>query len=228
MLLLVAPSQKLSAATYQLDVAQTNLGGGIAVWDVQDGLFAGTLTLTSTNTANINLAESALPQFRYNQSLPSSYEFVYTASAMSAGGDSEIDTFSLSISTTQGGEFFFGNANTSLVSGDATYGAGSDQSGDVLVVGDSGSSQSNSFISTGSEFEIVGEGAAGSTFGWQTGMFQLPPNPDNLPIFFPPAVITFDVTLAAASVPEPSSIFLVALSGVALGLRRKRSGLANL
>lgn len=210
---------QLDAATYLIDASQTSLASGVVVWNVTDGDYSGTLTLTSTNTPNILGASSTDFVFAYDPSIASEFEVVYesSAAASTSGQDSQIDTFSLFVGNTFGSEFYFENTATVFLSGDAVYGDSTGMAGTSLVAGNSGSGGSNAFSTVGgSEFGIVGEGADGSTFGWTMGFAFQPGIPTA-------NFATFNGAVGLEAIPEPGSALLLSLFSLGAFLRRRRT-----
>lgn len=226
-LLIGSSASSLNAATYMLDLAQTNPGFGFAVWDITDGDYSGTLSLTSTNASNLSLSLASLTDFTfsYDTTIASEYEVIYTASVANSisGEKSKVDAFSLYVGDTAGSEFYFENSNTIFESGNAGYGGTTAMSGNALTFGDSGSGASHAFsVGGGAQFQIVGEGEDGDTFGWSMSFANSLSDP-GLPT---PTVniSTFTGVVSLEAIPEPSSALLFTLSSIGLLIRRKRSG----
>lgn len=221
---LAATSSLQGAQTFVLNNSLTNLGAGVAVWDITDGALTGTGTLNST--APILSADPSTQTFTFDLAVAYSwtYDYVVTSTSPPSGGgapveDHEVEEFmweqeDASGSSSTWGESYF-TGDSALISGDATYGTDSNQNGVIVLVDDSGTGMSNSYISGagGSNWGLGNGSGGGGGGGYSIGGSYGGGGSGT-------GSVSVGVTTAA--VPEPSSASLLMLGTAAFVLRRKR------
>ncbi|MGJ8726224.1 MAG: PEP-CTERM sorting domain-containing protein [Roseibacillus sp.] len=228
-LLISCGASPLHATTYMLNMGQSSPSAGIVVWDVTDGAYAGTLTLTSTNVPNVSINFQSFTNFTflYDINIASEFEIVYLASAAdsSSGEESKADEISLYVGDTAGSEFYFETNNTIFESGSAGYGSNTAMSGNPLVPGDSGSGEANAFLtSSGAQFKVPTVEGEGNAVGWSMSFTNSPSTPSDPSDPSPNLNLsTISGSLNLEAIPEPSSALLLALSSMSLLVRRKRN-----
>lgn len=208
-----------NAAMYAL--TNNDKENGIVEWSVTDGALTGALKLTSINVPNITAVDTSDPTqfaFSYDPAVISEFKMVYTASGGGgSGASSVVDNYLLSVDNTAGSEFYFTNAIALCKTGVSTYGPSTApglHQGNQLIFNDSGSGVGNSFIvNTTTQFEVIGEGADNSEFGWNMGFASGAPGG---------APSSISGAFALTAVPEPSSTALFGLGFVSLAFRRSR------
>jgi len=211
-LLSLLATTPIYSATFVLNTL-TNPNDGSdesVVFDVTEGTLTGTLTVTSTAVPNINngFVSGVLAAVDFQETNNSTF----TVSFVSTGATEAVATNAVLIlpNDTQNAQFYTDNAAT-YVSGNGTYGT---PTGTALAAGDSIQGVSNAFTSQGGNltFDLEGFEATNAVV-----LTQVDPGGS-----FGNNGLRFSLDLVAAPVPEPSSIFLLGFSSLALLARRRK------